>query len=62
MKIYFKHGILNMWNTLVLIRDTATSKEVKDKAIMFLSQLNTATVSASLNAEVLAFIEDVLNK
>ena len=51
----------NMWNTLVLIRKTATSKEIKDKADMYLSQLNTATVSASLKAEILSFIESVLN-
>ena len=47
----------NMWNTLVLIRKTATSKEIKDKADMYLSQLNTATISASLKAEILSFIE-----
>ena len=52
---------LNMWNTLVLIRKTATSKEIKDKADMYLSQLNTATISASLKAEILSFIESVLN-
>ena len=51
----------NMWNTLVLIRKTATSKEIKDKADMYLSQLNTATISASLKAEILSFIESVLN-
>ena len=50
-----------MWNTLVLIRDTATSKEDKEKAIMYLSQLNTATVSTSLKTEILNFIEAVLN-
>jgi len=48
----------NMWNTLVLIRKTATSKEIKDKADMYLSQL---TISASLKAEILSFIESVLN-
>ena len=51
----------NMWNTLVLIRKTATSKEIKDKADMYLSQLSTATISASLKAEILSFIESVLN-
>ena len=51
----------NMWNTLVLIRKTATSKEILDKADMYLSQLNTATISASLKAEILSFIESVLN-
>lgn len=51
----------NMWNTLVLIRKTATSKEIKDKADMYLSQLNTSTISASLKAEILSFIESVLN-
>ncbi|MBP9788028.1 MAG: hypothetical protein KBC72_10795 [Acinetobacter sp.] len=51
----------NMWNTLVLIRKTATSKEIKDKADRYLSQLNTATISASLKAEILSFIESVLN-
>ena len=51
----------NMWNTLVLISKTATSKEIKDKADMYLSQLNTATISASLKAEILSFIESVLN-
>ena len=51
----------NMWNTLVLIRKTATSKEIKDQADMYLSQLNTATISASLKAEILSFIESVLN-
>ena len=51
----------NMWNTLVLIRKTATSKEIKDKADMYLSQLNTATISASLKAQILSFIESVLN-
>jgi hypothetical protein len=51
----------NMWNTLVLIRKTATSKEIKDKTDMYLSQLNTATISASLKAEILSFIESVLN-
>ena len=51
----------NMWTTLVLIRKTATSKEIKDKADMYLSQLNTATISASLKAEILSFIESVLN-
>lgn len=51
----------NMWNTLVLIRKTATSKEIKDKADMYLSQLNTATISASLKAKILSFIESVLN-
>lgn len=51
----------NMWNTLVLIRKTATSKEIKDKADMYLSQLNTATISASFKAEILSFIESVLN-
>jgi hypothetical protein len=51
----------NMWITLVLIRKTATSKEIKDKADMYLSQLNTATISASLKAEILSFIESVLN-
>ena len=51
----------NMWNTLVLIRKTATSKEIKDKADMYLSQLNTATISASLKAEILSFIESVFN-
>lgn len=51
----------NMWNTLVLIRKTATSKEIKDKADMYLSQLNTATISASLKAEILSFIESILN-
>ena len=51
----------NMWNTLVLIRKTATSKEIKDKADMYLRQLNTATISASLKAEILSFIESVLN-
>lgn len=51
----------NMWNTLVLIRKTATSKEIKDKADMYLSQLNTATISASLKAEIISFIESVLN-
>lgn len=51
----------NMWNTLILIRKTATSKEIKDKADMYLSQLNTATISASLKAEILSFIESVLN-
>lgn len=50
-----------MWNTLVLIRKIATSKEIKDKADMYLSQLNTATISASLKAEILSFIESVLN-
>lgn len=50
-----------MWNTLVLIRNTATTKEIKNKADMYLSQLNTATISASLKAEILAFIESVLN-
>ena len=29
----------NMWNTLVLIRKTATSKEIKDKDDMYLRQL-----------------------
>ena len=51
----------NMWNTLVLIRKTATSKEIKDKADMYFSHLNTATISASLKAEILSFIESVLN-
>ena len=51
----------NMWNPVVLIRKTATSKEIKDKADMYLSQLNTATISASLKAEILSFIESVLN-
>lgn len=51
----------NMWNTLVLIRNTATTKEIKNKADMYLSQLNTATISASLKAEILSFIESVLN-
>ena len=51
----------NMWNTLVLIRKTATSKEIKEKVDMYLSQLNTATISASLKAEILSFIESVLN-
>ena len=51
----------NMWNTLVLIRKTATSKEIKDKTDMYLSQLNTATISASLKAEILSFMESVLN-
>ena len=37
------------------------SKEIKDKADMYLSQLNTATISASLKAEILSFIESVLN-
>ena len=55
------HKGFNMWNTLVLIRKTATSKEIKDKADMYLSQLNTATISASLKAEILSFIESVLN-
>lgn len=50
-----------MWNTLVLIRNTATTKEIKNKADMYLSQLNTATFSTSLKAEILAFIESVLN-
>ncbi|WP_308912580.1 hypothetical protein [Acinetobacter schindleri] len=45
-----------MWNTLVLIRKTATSKEIKDKADMYLSQLNTATISASLKAEIQRWI------
>lgn len=50
-----------MWNTLVLIRDTAISKDVKDKATMYLNQLNTVTISASLKTEILSFIEDYLN-
>ena len=46
-----------MWNELIKIRDNTKNKEVKEKAGILLSQLNTAAGKEIMRTEILLFLK-----